>query len=440
MPLNEPNVVTILGHAIGNHAPGRTLGFEALPVAHHLLLGHGLATQALRAAGCRADRHRQQPRAGLAGVAGPAGRRGRAALRQPLELVVRRPGAARPLPGRRHRAGLPDLPGGRPRHHLRAARLVRHQLLQPGPHRCARWGTRQLPARRCGAAAGAAVRDPSHRGLRAHRLRLADRPGGPRPDRAHLPRPVCRAAAPALRHRERLLVPRQRPRRRPCCRPASDRLPRRPPAGAGRRDPRRRRRARLLRVVGHRTTSSGRRATPSGSAWSTSTTRPRSARPRTPTTGTATSSRTPERTERSHEPQHPHPHPRRRRLRSHRFRRPAGRRLPRRARAAGHPHRPGRSLRAQARGGAVRPARRSPRLAARRRGRRPTPTSLRALAESTTAVASTVGPYLRYGLPLVEACAEAGTHYADLTGEVLFVRARDRRCRREGQARPAPAS
>ena len=50
------------------------------------------------------------------------------------------------------------------------------------------------------------------------------------------------------------------------------------------------------------------------------------------------------------------------------------------------------------------------------------PGSLRALAESTTTVASTVGPYLRYGLPLVEACAEAGTHYADLTGEVLFVR------------------
>ena len=53
MPLNESNVVTMLGYAIGNHAPGRSLGFEALPVAHHLLLGHGLATQALRAAGCR---------------------------------------------------------------------------------------------------------------------------------------------------------------------------------------------------------------------------------------------------------------------------------------------------------------------------------------------------------------------------------------------------
>ena len=37
-------------------------------------------------------------------------------------------------------------------------------------------------------------------------------------------------------------------------------------------------------------------------------------------------------------------------------------------------------------------------------------------------LATTVGPYARYGLPVVEACARAGTHYADLTGEVLFVR------------------
>ncbi len=49
--------------------------------------------------------------------------------------------------------------------------------------------------------------------------------------------------------------------------------------------------------------------------------------------------------------------------------------------------------------------------------------SMRTLAASTTAVATTVGPYLRYGMPLVKACADAGTHYADLTGEVLFVRA-----------------
>ena len=44
------------------------------------------------------------------------------------------------------------------------------------------------------------------------------------------------------------------------------------------------------------------------------------------------------------------------------------------------------------------------------------------LAASTSVVVSTVGPYARYGLPLVRACAAAGTHYADLTGEVLFVR------------------
>jgi short subunit dehydrogenase-like uncharacterized protein len=43
-------------------------------------------------------------------------------------------------------------------------------------------------------------------------------------------------------------------------------------------------------------------------------------------------------------------------------------------------------------------------------------------------VVTTVGPYARYGLPLVEACARAGTHYADLTGEVLFVREAIDRC------------
>ena len=50
------------------------------------------------------------------------------------------------------------------------------------------------------------------------------------------------------------------------------------------------------------------------------------------------------------------------------------------------------------------------------------PASLAALAGSSRVVATAVGPYSRYGLPLVEACARAGTHYADLTGEVLFVR------------------
>ncbi len=48
--------------------------------------------------------------------------------------------------------------------------------------------------------------------------------------------------------------------------------------------------------------------------------------------------------------------------------------------------------------------------------------SLSALATKTRVLATTVGPYRLYGLPVVEACARAGTHYADLTGEVLFMR------------------
>ncbi|KOT49360.1 MULTISPECIES: GH1 family beta-glucosidase [Streptomyces] len=49
--LNEPAELTLLGYGLGQHAPGRQLGFAALPAAHHQLLGHGLAVQALRARG-----------------------------------------------------------------------------------------------------------------------------------------------------------------------------------------------------------------------------------------------------------------------------------------------------------------------------------------------------------------------------------------------------
>lgn len=50
------------------------------------------------------------------------------------------------------------------------------------------------------------------------------------------------------------------------------------------------------------------------------------------------------------------------------------------------------------------------------------PASLDALARSASVVATTVGPYRTVGMPLVGACARAGTQYADLTGEVLFMR------------------
>ena len=49
------------------------------------------------------------------------------------------------------------------------------------------------------------------------------------------------------------------------------------------------------------------------------------------------------------------------------------------------------------------------------------PDSLRELATAARVVITTVGPYVEYGEPLVAACAEAGTDYADITGEPEFV-------------------
>jgi short subunit dehydrogenase-like uncharacterized protein len=48
--------------------------------------------------------------------------------------------------------------------------------------------------------------------------------------------------------------------------------------------------------------------------------------------------------------------------------------------------------------------------------------ALRDVAARTAVVATTVGPYARYGAALVAACARAGTHYCDLTGELTFIR------------------
>lgn len=46
--LNEPWCSAFLGYADGEHAPGHHSPVEALTAAHHLLLGHGLAVDALR--------------------------------------------------------------------------------------------------------------------------------------------------------------------------------------------------------------------------------------------------------------------------------------------------------------------------------------------------------------------------------------------------------
>lgn len=48
--------------------------------------------------------------------------------------------------------------------------------------------------------------------------------------------------------------------------------------------------------------------------------------------------------------------------------------------------------------------------------------ALLAMVQRTRVVATTVGPYALYGSALVGACAETGTHYCDLTGEVHWMR------------------
>lgn len=53
IPINEPMVTSIYGYGIGEYAPGKTLLLDAIPTAHYQHLAHGLAVQALRAAGAR---------------------------------------------------------------------------------------------------------------------------------------------------------------------------------------------------------------------------------------------------------------------------------------------------------------------------------------------------------------------------------------------------
>jgi short subunit dehydrogenase-like uncharacterized protein len=48
--------------------------------------------------------------------------------------------------------------------------------------------------------------------------------------------------------------------------------------------------------------------------------------------------------------------------------------------------------------------------------------SLATMAARARVVLNLVGPYTLYGRPVVEACVEGGAHYADLTGEIPFVR------------------
>lgn len=49
------------------------------------------------------------------------------------------------------------------------------------------------------------------------------------------------------------------------------------------------------------------------------------------------------------------------------------------------------------------------------------PATLRAMAKQASVVLTTVGPYTKFGEPVIEACIAEGTDYADITGETPWV-------------------
>lgn len=61
--------------------------------------------------------------------------------------------------------------------------------------------------------------------------------------------------------------------------------------------------------------------------------------------------------------------------------------------------------------------------------------ALEQLAGRTRALGTTVGPFDRYGEPVVAACVRAGTHYADIAGEPSFVNRIHRRYDAEARLR-----
>lgn len=48
--------------------------------------------------------------------------------------------------------------------------------------------------------------------------------------------------------------------------------------------------------------------------------------------------------------------------------------------------------------------------------------SLDEMTKQTQVIISTVGPYLKYGEPLIKSCVNNGTDYVDLTGEAIFIK------------------
>ena len=260
--VNEPMCAAWIGHLEGRHAPGIADVKAAVPASYHLLLGHGLAAQAVRAAapGARVGithlLNPVEPAGDSAADAAAAARFDGHTNRWWLDPVFGRGFPADMLEV--YGVDLPEQPGdletiAAPLDWL-GVNYYRPAVVADDPD-----------------GAPPYVRETTPAGRRAHRDGLGDRTGRagehPDPGRRGVP------AAPDVRHRERLGVDRHR-RRRASARPRARRLP----GGApGRRA--RRRSAVACRWPGTSagrcwTTSNGRPAMPRGSGSSTSTSRP----------------------------------------------------------------------------------------------------------------------------------------------------------------------
>ncbi|TGZ85431.1 hypothetical protein EX30DRAFT_314478 [Ascodesmis nigricans] len=62
---------------------------------------------------------------------------------------------------------------------------------------------------------------------------------------------------------------------------------------------------------------------------------------------------------------------------------------------------------------------------------------IEALVKATALLITTVGPYIRYGTPVLEACAVYGTHYVDCTGEYPWTYEMVKRCHKTAKNRGA---
>ena len=224
IPVNEPNVVTMLGYAIGHARPGQ--GADVRRDAGRPPPAAGPRPRGDRAARGRRDqrRLRQQPRADLAGQRRRRRRRARpsCSTRSGTACTSSRCCSAATRSTSRRCSRTSSTPATWPRSGSRSTSTASTTTTRSGSR----------PRRED---AADAVRVPRAGRLPDDRLRLAGRARRAARVADHVPRPLPRRPAADLHHRVRLRLRRRAGRERRRRRPAPDRLPRRAPARGRRR-------------------------------------------------------------------------------------------------------------------------------------------------------------------------------------------------------------